>query len=218
MKGLFKQLSVEKMKESKIDRILTNFSHREDFSQLLWNVAVYIQHDLGLAIHCHNTEKVKAYESFLTESFVRSIFKVRTSRWHISSLQVSSFADLESSFNDGHFTHSAIDIQSIERKFGVTSRIGQKRSAGEIDSQDDSDTEPISDKLARLAPKSDEVSIIRSPKIRKKPKVNAPAIVKQEVEDTPTKHVQVPVSVTILVIHYYLEINQQTLSYLEYPL
>ena len=196
MMAIFKNLPVKTMKESKIDAVLKHFSHRDYFSQLLWDVAVYIQQDLGMAIHCQLSAKVEAYKYFLTESFVRSIFKVWTKKLHSSNFKVSSFSELEPSFNAGNFTHSAIDLQSIEAHFGAPRRIGQKRPAGDIDSQDDSDTEPISDKLARLAPKAEDISVIRSPKTRKKPKVNAPTIIKQEVEDITMKQVQVPGSVT----------------------
>ena len=76
MKALFKRMSVENMKGSKIDQLLKPFSSREYFSQLLWDVAIYIQQDLGLAIHCHDSAKIEAYKYFLTGSFVKSIFKV----------------------------------------------------------------------------------------------------------------------------------------------
>ena len=76
MMAIFKNLPVKTMKESKIDAVLKHFSHRDYFSQLLWDVAVYIQQDLGMAIHCQQSAKVEAYKYFLTESFVRSIFKV----------------------------------------------------------------------------------------------------------------------------------------------
>jgi len=163
---LYRLFEMKSLKTRTIDQVLTLLK-KQYSTLLLLNCARFIQYDLCLAFHCNDDEKIEAYRDFLSDVFLRTVFKVS----HFNELTVERLGPML-------VTEDNIDSESIGAHLGIVP--SRKRVAQDNDNDDDD--EPITESLARMKGKDDPEQL--DGVVRKKKKISTLPVVKTERQES----------------------------------